>query len=268
LRAVYAPFAGTPVVETNNSTAEAIKYASNAVLATMISFSNEIGNLCSTLRGVDVAHVMQGVHLARYFTTPLDDGRRIKAGIASFLWAGCGYGGSCLPKDTQALSAHGRQRGAPMPLLDAVIATNLAQPAKMIGLLDPHFASLEGVRVTVLGLAFKEGTDDMRESPAIPIVRMLIERGATVTGFDPAATDSARAVLPSAVRFAASLEAALSDAQVVLLVTRWDEFARVPELLAQLPSPPLLVDGRRVLEPASVPRYAGIGRSSTLEEKG
>ena len=136
LRAVYAPFAGTPQLATNNKTAEMIKYTSNATLALLISFSNEVGNLCSALGGVDVADVMRGVHLARYFTTTSENGQRTQAPITSFLWAGCGYGGSCLPKDTKALSVHGAGHGAPMPLLDAVIATN-AGPAGAHAVLAP-----------------------------------------------------------------------------------------------------------------------------------
>jgi UDPglucose 6-dehydrogenase/GDP-mannose 6-dehydrogenase len=259
-RRVYAPFAQTPQLETNNKTAEMIKYVSNSVLATLISFSNEMGNLCSALGGVDVADVMRGVHAARYFTSTLQDGKRVKAPITSFLWAGCGYGGSCLPKDTKALSAHGAARGQPMPLLDAVIQTNLDQPARMIGLLERNFASLENLRVTVLGLAFKEDTDDMRESPAIPIVKQLLERGARVTGYDPIARETARAVLPAATRYADSLEAALADCDAVLLITRWDEFKRAPGLLANRQPAPLFIDGRRFIEPHNVTRYAGIGR--------
>jgi len=258
-REVYAAFEGTPMLAVNSKTAEMIKYASNSVLATMISFSNEIGNLCSTLGGVDVADVMRGVHLARYFSTPLADGSRVQAGISSFLWAGCGYGGSCLPKDTKALSAHGAARGMPMPLLDAVIATNLAQPERMLALLGKHFASLKGVRVALLGLAFKEDTDDMRESPAITLARLLLERGAVVSGYDPVAHETARAALPAAVTLAASLDEAVKGADALLLVTRWAEFRRLPQLLATLPKPPLLVDGRRIIEPGSVPRYEGIG---------
>ena len=259
-RGVYDAFTQTPVLETNNTTAEMIKYTSNSVLATMISFSNEVGNLCSALGGVDVADVMQGVHLARYFTSTLEDGRRIKAPIASFLWAGCGYGGSCLPKDTKALSAHGAAHGAPMPLLDAVIATNLAQPARMLDLLARHLPSLGGKRIAILGLAFKEGTDDMRESPAIALARLLLERGATVVGYDPVARESARAALPQAVELADSLEAALAGADAALLVTRWEEFQRLPGLLRGSARPPVLIDGRRVIDRAVVELYEGIGR--------
>lgn len=258
-RRVYAAFAQTPVLATNNKTAEMIKYTSNSVLAAMISFSNEIGNLCSALGGIDVADVMRGVHLARYFTTTTQDGQHIKAPISAFLWAGCGYGGSCLPKDTKALSAHGAARGMPMPLLDAVIQTNQAQPSRMVALLEKHFPSLRGLRVSLLGLAFKEDTDDMRESPAIPIARILVERGAQVTAYDPIAGDAARAVLPAGVRYVATLEEALAKADAALLVTRWGEFSRLPEILAKRPDAPLLIDGRRMIEPKSVPKYDGIG---------
>lgn len=258
-RQVYAAFADTPTMATNNKTAEMIKYTSNSVLATLISFSNEIGNLCSALGGVDVAEVMRGVHLARYFTSTLDDGCRFEAGISSFLWAGCGYGGSCLPKDTKALSAHGAAHGASMPLLDAVIDTNKRQPERLLVLLDKHFPSLQGVRVALLGLAFKPDTDDMRESPAIPIARMLLARGASITAYDPVARETARAVLPPELSYADSLEQALQGAQAALLITRWSEFARLPALLAAMAEPPLLVDGRRMFSRTQFTRYEGIG---------
>jgi len=259
-RQVYAAFEQTPRLETNNRTAEMIKYASNSVLATLISFSNEIANLCSALGGIDVTDVMRGVHMARYFTSELEGGLRVKAPITSFLWAGCGYGGSCLPKDTQALAVHGAEHGAPMPLLEAVISTNRAQPQRMIALLERHFPQLRNLRVALLGLAFKEDTDDVRESPAIPIAQMLIERGAAVIAYDPIALDNARKLLPPSVRYAESLEAALTDVDAALVVTRWSEFRDIPALLANHAEQPLVVDGRRIIEPHSVARYAGIGR--------
>jgi UDPglucose 6-dehydrogenase/GDP-mannose 6-dehydrogenase len=260
-RDVYAPFAGVPVIATNNKTAEMIKYASNSVLANLISFSNEFANLCAALGDVDVADVMTGVHAARYFTTTLEDGRRIQAPITSFLWAGCGYGGSCLPKDTKALAAHGAAHGEPMPLLEAVIGINERQPARMIALLQKHFASLAGVRVTVLGLAFKPDTDDVRESPAFPVIRELRTRGARVVGYDPVAGATARAALPADVEVAPSLGAALDGAQAVVIVTAWDEFLAVPELLAGRRERPVVVDGRRMLDARRVGRYEGIGLS-------
>jgi UDPglucose 6-dehydrogenase len=258
-RRVYESFAQTPTMETNNKTAEMIKYASNSVLATMISFANEIGNLCSKLGGVDVADVMRGIHLSRYLTSTLEDGRTVIAPISSFLWAGCGYGGSCLPKDTKALSAHGASRGIQMPLLDAVIRTNQEQPAHMIALLQKHFASIRGVRVAVLGLAFKEDTDDIRESPAIPIAKLLIEGGAHVVAYDPIAQVAARGALPASVVFADTLEAAVASVDAVLLVTRWEQFRKLPLLLSAAAKPPLLIDGRRMLERSAYERYEGVG---------
>ena len=215
-RRIYQSFDDVPVVETNNKTAEMIKYTSNSVLATLISFSNEIANTCSALGGVDVADVMRGVHLARYFSNSLDDGRRVTAPITSFLWPGCGYGGSCLPKDTKALSAHSAAHGRAMPLLDAVIATNLAQPAQMIDRLQRHFPSLQGLRATVLGLAFKEDTDDVRESPAIPVVKALVDGGAVVKVYDPIVRQPGQS-FPAGIESAPSLSAALDGAQAVLL---------------------------------------------------
>lgn len=261
LAQVYEPFKGVPVVRTNNKTAEMIKYTSNAVLATMISFSNEIGNLCSSLGDIDVVEVMQGVHLAHYFTvrTPGDTGYAA-APITSFLQAGCGFGGSCLPKDVSALIAHGEAAGLPMPLLDAVIRINRKQPKRVIELLEQHFPSLRGVKVSVLGLAFKPDTDDMRESPAIPIVRELLERGAEVSAYDPVATESAAAVFGNErIRFLGSLDSALREVDAVVLVTRWDEFQRVPDVLATMETPPLVIDGRRMVDKQRIRRYAGIG---------
>ena len=197
--------------------------------------------------------------MARYFTTTLQSGERVMAPISSFLWAGCGYGGSCLPKDTKALSAHGAAHGMPMPLLDAVIHTNLGQPAKMVALLERHFASLKDLKVAVLGLAFKEDTDDVRESPAIPIVKLLVERGVRVIAYDPIASQAAKPMLPASVRYAASLEEAVADVEAALLVTRWDEFKQLPALFSKRLSAPLLIDGRRMLARDAVARYEGVG---------
>ena len=157
------------------------------------------------------------------------------------------------------MSAHGAAHGAPMPLLDAVIATNLGQPARMVAKLEAHFPNLAGLRVAVLGLAFKEDTDDMRESPAIPIVKMLVERGVLVTAYDPIATAAARPLLPAAVEYASSLEQALKAVDAVMLITRWGEFQRLPELLKGRVPPPVVIDGRRALPRDAFDRYDGIG---------
>ena len=257
---IYASFTDSRILVTNNSTAEMIKYTSNSVLATMISFSNEIGNVCSAIGGIDVADVMRGVHLARYFTTTLEDGSRVQAGITSFLWAGCGYGGSCLPKDTKALSAHGAAHGEPMPLLDAVIATNATQPDRLIKILEKHFPHLQGVKVAVLGLAFKEDTDDLRESVSIPVILKLIKLGAEVVAYDPIAIPLAKPLLPVNTTFAESLVGAITGSDAAMVMTRWREFEQIPDILAGMKVPPLLIDGRRMLDPKRIVRYDGIGR--------
>ena len=257
---LYEPFAGVPVVRTNNSTAEMIKYASNALLATMISFSNELATLCTALGDVDVVDVTDGVHRSQYLTVAGADGSPQQAPIARFIEAGCGFGGSCLPKDVSALVAHGVRFGVDMPLLRSVLDTNAGQPGRTVALLDRHFDSLEGVAVTVLGLAFKPDTDDVRESPAFPIARLLLERGARVTVWDPIAMAPARAVLGDApVGYAASLEDAVAGAEAIVLVTRWAEFERLPVLLRGAEHPPLVVDGRRLLDKNSLDRYDAVG---------
>ncbi|MGH6617935.1 MAG: UDP-glucose dehydrogenase family protein [Alphaproteobacteria bacterium] len=260
MAAIYAPFKDAPTVRTNNKTAELIKYASNATLATMISFSNEIANLATRLGGIDAAEVMKAVHLARYFTTTLKDGRRVTAPIASFLYAGCGFGGSCLPKDVSALAAQGASAGEPMRMLNSVLEINRERPERTVAILRKHFPSLRGVRVAVLGLAFKSDTDDIRQSPALPIIDLLLQDGAAVSAFDPIAIEPARKALPEGkVSFAESLEEAVRGAEAVIITTSWKEFGRLPALLSDVANPPVVIDGRRMLDKRSVRRYDGIG---------
>ena len=260
LAAVYAPFEGVEIVRTNPKTAEMIKYAANSLLATLISFSNEIGNLCASIGEIDAQEVMRGVHLDKRFSPIMADGTRVSPSSNTYLEAGCGFGGSCFPKDVKALIAHGKRHGRDMALLDAVVSVNAEQPAKMIELLDKHIANRKGVKVAVLGLAFKPGTDDMRESPAIPVVQTLAEEGAIIQAFDPIAVDEARHTFSGLdIHYAPSMAAALDGVEAILLMTRWDEFAGLPALVSSMDSPPVVIDGRRMLAKDSVPRYEGIG---------
>ena len=235
-----------------------IKYASNAMLATAISFANEIANLGSAIGGIDAVEVMRGVHLSRYLTTPLSDGTAVTAPLSSFYEAGCGYGGSCLPKDVAALAAKGRQVGSPLPLLEAVADINDRQPARLVDLLRRELGPLPGRRITVLGLAFKPDTDDVRSSPSFPVLRLLRELGAEITVHDPVVGPEAVDGLGE-VTYTADLADAVKQADAVVIVTRWDDYRRLPELIGQLDPPPLVVDGRRMLERTSVPSYTGIG---------
>lgn len=260
LAALYDGFAGVEFVRTNNKTAELIKYTSNALLATAISFSNEIARLCTALGGVDVVEVMRGVHLSHYLTTPLPAGGRVTAPLAAFLQAGCGFGGSCLPKDVQALIAHGAGLDVELPVLRAVLRTNRDQPLHLVELLEKHFPTLEGVRVAILGLAFKPDTDDVRESPAIPVLRALSARRAELRAYDPVANRAVARVLElPGLQLCEALAEAVEGVDAVVVITRWAEFEALPALLRGAAAQPLVIDGRRMLDRSSVARYDGIG---------
>ena len=257
LERLYAPYPDVPRLRTNTRTAEMIKYASNALLATLISFSNELANLGAAIGNIDTLEVMRGVHLSQYFR-----GRNAEGlpPITSFLAAGCGFGGSCLPKDVSALIAHGQTAGRGMPLLQAVLQLNKEQPRRTVELLEKRLPSLEGKRVTVLGLSFKPGTNDVRESPAFPIMRLLLQRGALVSAYDPIAVAEAQRVFADpGVRYHASLDAALAGVDAVIVVTPWKEFADVPNRLKGRATEVVFVDGRRAFDKTSVPLYEGVG---------
>jgi UDPglucose 6-dehydrogenase len=257
---LYAGFVGVDVLRTNNKTAEMIKYASNALLATMISFSNELANLCAALQGVDIMDVLKGVHLSRYLRVKRPNGESYAPDIISFLGAGCGFGGSCLPKDVKALVVHGAQAGVDMQLLSSVLCINEQQPKRVLQLIKKHFQNLRGVRVAILGLAFRPDTNDMRESPALPIIRQLLQEGAVIQAYDPVAAHEAEKIFANGeVHFAPSLPEVLTGADVVVVVTRWDEFHQLPVLLKPMTPPPVVVDGRRMLDKHAFARYEGIG---------
>lgn len=259
LRDLYAGYdAGVPRIFTNPTTAEMIKYASNAVLATMISYSNEIARLCTAVGDVDAIEVMRGVHQAAYFTTRRGN-ERVTAPIASFLEPGCGFGGSCLPKDVTALIGQGRENDLELPLLRSVLDINKSQPDEMMRLIGRHFGSLADVKVALLGIAFKPDTDDIRETPAIPIISRLREKGARISAYDPIARPEGNPAF-AGVHLAASMREAVTEAEIVVLVTRWKEFSGLAEMLIALGRQPLVVDGRRVLDPKAFARYEGIGR--------
>jgi len=240
--AVYEPV-GAPIVRTDLSSAEMIKLASNAYLATKISFINEIANVCDEV-GADVTEVARGMGM-----DPRIGG--------SFLNAGLGFGGSCFPKDTQALKMLAGNIGYHFQLLSSVIEVNELQKRRVMSKLSKHLDSLVGKRVALLGLAFKPDTDDMREASSLVLAHRLEGEGATVVAFDPVATERARDLLPS-VEMAGSALDALDGADAAVLVTEWPEFAELDWAeVAKRMGNPLLVDGRNFLDPDAV-RAAGI----------
>jgi UDPglucose 6-dehydrogenase len=239
-----------PVVRCDVASAEMIKLAANAALMTRISFINEIANVCEAT-GADVVRVAEGVGLDK----------RIGS---SFLRAGIGYGGSCFPKDSLALKQLAANSGYHFQLLNAVIEVNELQKRRVIGKLQHHLGSLRGKTVTLLGLAFKPNTDDVREAPSLVLAGRLVAEGADVRAWDPVANGNA--VLPRATICADPLEA-LEGADAAVLVTEWSQLAELDwaEAAARM-SNPLLIDGRNMLDPAAMREagftYEGIGRAA------
>lgn len=257
---LYSVFDKVDIIRTNPSTAELIKYCSNSLLATMISFANEIGNLAASIDGVDVVEVMRGVHLDKRLSPITETHERIMPVITTYLEAGCGFGGSCFPKDVNALIAYGKNMGLGMSVLDSVIKVNAAQPQRVIDLISKHYSDFKGLKVAILGLAFKPGTDDMRESPAIPVVNGLLDSGADVRAYDPIAQEEAEKVFADKeIHYSGSLDDVTSEVDVVVLMTRWPEFNQLPEILSSKDPSPLLVDGRRMIDKSAISRYEGIG---------
>jgi len=263
---VYEEFT-CPKLVTTPRTAEMIKYVSNSMLATLISFSNEIGNMCAALPGVDARLVWKGVHLDRRLT-PVGGEAGGPAGVTEYLWHGLGFGGSCFPKDVAALRGFGRTVGEPTRILDAVLEINAAQPLRMVALLE-KVVNLSGKKIAILGLAFKPGTDDLRESPALPLVEELIKRGAQVVAHDPIAMPQAKKRAEfSKVLFVESWQAALQESDACCLVTAWPEYRSISASdFSRLMRHPLLIDGRGIYDPAVFTsggvRWRGVGYTPT-----
>jgi UDPglucose 6-dehydrogenase len=249
--------------------AELTKYASNALLATLISFANELAALCEVTPGADVETVMDGLHLDHRLS-PVVDGKRVRPAILSYLRAGIGFGGSCLPKDVNALRTFARRNQVPAPLLDAVMATNSRRPEQIATMAEVALGGLTGKTVALLGLAFKAGTDDLRSSPAIALLHSLAKRGANVRAHDAFVTREASASAGLECFFAESIEAALEQADAVLLTTVDTAFQTLDwdKLLARMRTP-VVIDGRNVLRRVNLPetaRYFPIGQGGPLLE--
>ena len=203
---------------------------------------------------------MRGVHLDKRLSPILDNGERITPAFTTYLQAGCGFGGSCFPKDVKALIAYGEKCNSPMHLLNAVIKINEQQPQKILNILKANFSSLKGIPIAVLGLAFKPGTDDMRESPAIPIVKELQAQKAKITAFDPLAKNHAQNIFgDDNITYCNSLEKAIQNVEVIILLSRCEEFRALPGMMSNLKPQPLFIDGRRMLNKNHIEKYEGIG---------
>jgi len=239
-----------PVIRTNLPTAELIKYANNAFLATKISFVNEIANICQKIPSIDVKAIAGGIGIDRRIS-PL------------FLNAGLGYGGSCLPKDVKALIAFSKDLGHNPTLLNTVDEVNRTQPYRAVELAKKLVGHLKGKRVAILGLAFKPNTDDMREAVSIKVINRLLEEGANPITYDPAATTNAKRIIGNRVEYASSAIECIKGADCCIVTTEWDEFKEIkPEDFVRNMRTPAVVDGRRIYDTEEYSRklkFAAVG---------
>jgi UDPglucose 6-dehydrogenase len=251
---LYRPFTrtGAPIMVMDAASAELCKYAANAMLATRISFMNEIANVCEKF-GADVDMVRKAVA----------SDRRIGP---AFLFPGVGYGGSCFPKDVKAIVKFSADRKYRFKILEAVEAVNELQKLRLLAKVDAHFGkSLTGKSLAIWGLAFKPRTDDMREAPSIPIIHGLLKRGAKIKAFDPEAKATARHVFGKRIQYTQHAYDALKNADALLVVTEWNEF-REPDFdrMKKLMKKPVIFDGRNIYNPQQIRAlgftYSSIGR--------
>jgi UDPglucose 6-dehydrogenase len=251
---LYEPFTrtGAPIMVMDCASAELCKYAANAMLATRISFMNEVANVCD-LVGADVDQVRRAMGADRRIGT-------------SFLFPGVGYGGSCFPKDVQAMRRFAADKEYEFKILGAVEEVNKLQKTKLFAMMRKHFGSLKGKTVAVWGLAFKPRTDDMREAPSIPLIEALLSAGVVVQAFDPEAISVAKGIFGSRITYAASGYDAVKGADALAIVTEWNEFRR-PDFgkMRSVMRSAVVFDGRNLYAPAHMKQhgftYYSVGRS-------
>ena len=250
---LYAPFTrtGAPIMVMDCASAELAKYAANAMLATRISFMNEVANVCE-LVGADVDHVRKAIGSDRRIGT-------------SFLFPGCGYGGSCFPKDVKAMMKFAAEKKYQFKILDAVETVNAAQKTTLFAKMKKHFGTMKGKTVGVWGLAFKPKTDDMREAPAVPLIDALLGAGATVLAYDPEATKVAKGIFGDRISYSASNYDAIKGVDGLAIVTEWNEFRRPDfERMKSLMKSPVVFDGRNLFTPEQMKQhgftYYSVGR--------
>ncbi len=255
MRELYSPFVRTnnPILVMSNRSAEMTKYVANSLLATRISFMNEIANMCETV-GADVDDIRIGI------------GSDTRIGY-SFLFPGAGFGGSCFPKDIRALQKTALEHGHELKVLKAVTEVNQAQKKLLVRKVVDHFGEdLSGLTIGIWGISFKPNTDDIRDAPSLIVMQGLLDRGANVVAYDPQAMENAERVLGDSVRFASSTYDAVTGADALVLVTEWTEF-REPDFkrMMKIMNQPVIFDGRNVFNPLKLVdlgfSYYGIGRN-------
>lgn len=265
MKKVYEGMFNAPIIEVNLRTAEMIKYTANALLATLISYSNEIAVICEKVGNIDVKEVLEGVTLDKRFNPRVED-NLINPEMVNYLRVGCGFGGSCFPKDVKALSSFSQEMGYSPSMIRATLEINQTQPFRIIERLEDIVGNLENKKISVLGLSFKPETDDIRESPSLIIIKELLKKKAKVIGVDPIAIDNTKKILPQneLLSYSTNYKTALQNADVAILVTPWSDFTNItPKEVINLMKRPVLVDCRRVFDKQSFEAegvfYIGVG---------
>jgi len=247
-----------PILRMSLASAELAKYASNAFLATKISFINQMANICERISGVDVVEIARAMGLDP----------RIGP---EFLRAGAGWGGSCFPKDTKALVAISGKLGYESKLIEEAISINVMQAKRMVELAEEELGDLEGTRIAILGLSFKPNTDDIREAASLKIIELLLAKGAEIVAFDPVAMDNVKEALGDRISYSNSVYECLENADCCMLVTEWNEFKKLqPSDFTRLMRNPVLIDGRRIYDSLMFSKklkLRAIGLGETSEEK-
>lgn len=258
LREIYKPF-NAPIVVMSRRSAEMTKYAANDFLALKLSYMNDIANLCE-LVGADIQEVAKGMSYDE----------RIGA---KFLGAGIGYGGSCFPKDTKALAYLANQYGYPLKTVQAAVEINKEQKIMLFKKASKRLMSFSRLKVAVLGLTFKPGTDDLREAPSVDNIALLLAQGADIVAYDPVGIDNCKRIYPEgklqkgSIRYVTSIEEALNDASICFIFTEWKQVKDInPQFFVEKMRIPLVYDGRNIFQPAEMKRvgveYYGIGRGT------
>jgi len=252
-----------PKVLTTLKTAEITKYAANSLLATMISYSNEISCIVENVGDVDIVDVWKGVHLDGRLS-PVVGGKRIRPGFLNYILSGCGYGGSCFPKDTKALLNFSKRNGYTPSLIQSVISINETQPERLIALLSKELGSLKNKKIAVWGLTFKPDTDDIRESPALSVIKLLDREDAKIACHDPLIKKIKGKLTNLPIEINESALNAIKNADGLIVVTAWDEYGKyLPEIFIKNMKRPIIVDGRRIFNKEKFKKagiiYKGIG---------
>jgi UDPglucose 6-dehydrogenase len=251
---LYSSF-DCPKMETDLRTAEMIKYCANCFLAAKITFSNEMANICE-LMGIDVYEVMKGVG-TDFRINP------------NFLRAGCGFGGSCFPKDVNAITSYSESKGYSSQILNAILDVNEIQPLRVVELAEKALGNLHGKKIALLGLSFKADTDDVRFTRALPILEGLVEKGADIVAYDPKGIENFKILTDKPVTYVSSAKEALKDADLCVIQTEWQEFKELsPDDFKTLMRSPIIIDGRRTFDPTELikngVKYLGIGWKNNL----